>query len=223
MKLHSNIYGWEYVWEEFAEEKGGKVVKDGQGDEGNIVALHIPLANTDTVISIANAAAGTSMAFSYEPSNDFTMRIFADSPIHKLEKVFGLQDLKIGDREFDSKYVIQSNHPNIVEQLVASDELRKAIILENVAELRTVSPSVGFDKRWYVPPTHNVLLCQQHVFLDKFDQLDCIYKILTQLLSALQDCGLIGLGRAHAHAQVSPDAGDARTASGRLRSPLLDR
>lgn len=223
MKLHSNIYGWEYVWEEFAEEKGGKAIKNAseiEGQDGQVSALHIPIEEGAHALTVAASTSGTSMLVSYPASDDFSMRIFIDNPIHKIEKVFGMQDIKIGDARFDNKFVIQSNHPNQIARLLGNAELREAIFASPITEIRTFDRTTGFDHRWHVPANHNVLAFELSVFLDKYDQLEAIYKILAALLIEFKDCDIVGTHKAPAEVA---DTTEPQKVSGRLHSPLLDR
>jgi hypothetical protein len=36
MKFHSDLFGWEYVWRNFADEKGGRAVTDSGEEEGKL-------------------------------------------------------------------------------------------------------------------------------------------------------------------------------------------
>ncbi len=48
MKFHSDLFGWEYVWRNFAEEKAGTVVTDTGEEEGKLKYLSIPVTDSNS-------------------------------------------------------------------------------------------------------------------------------------------------------------------------------
>lgn len=211
MKLHSNIFGWEYVWEEFADEKGGSLVKDGQ----RIVAITVPMSGPDSSVVFTPAAHGTQVIANCLPFDDFVFHISVQNLIHKMEKVFGGHNIKTHDALFDSRYAIRSNNADAVRELLADASLREVILQEQIDELSLHSAGARIEHAADLPSGHGAVVLKRHVFFDKFEQLESAFLIVTRLLDAL------------AKRQPSKQAQEAAPLAfpqpHRLHSPLLDR
>jgi len=213
MKLHSNIFGWECVWEEFAAEKSGEAVLD---QDGHVTMLRIPMPEHDATMFITPTSHGSAAAVHYSPAGNFVMHLFVKKLIHKLEKAFGLQDLTIGDKSFDGRFVSQSNLPDKLKEIFGDASLCQAILSEGVAELSIIPYYAGIDERWAVPSDHDVVIYCQDALMEKFDQLNASFEILSRLLTKLKDCGIVGSTAADVPEMAVPALGH-----GRLHSPLL--
>lgn len=214
MSLHSNMFGWDYVWRDFAETKKGEVITEGNRPDGEIQGLVVPAVGGATV-SITPVSAGTAAVIDFAPSGDFMFSIYKERPLHHLSKAFGMQDIVIGDKQFDSQFIIKSNNEAQLKQLFADKALRDLILSEDTADLRILPEEAGFDPRWMVRPSCSVIVYSRPVLIDHFDHLEGIYNILCKTLNHLEH---LGLGKAAVNGSA-----DQSTTSGKLHSPLLDR
>jgi hypothetical protein len=213
MKLHSNIFGWEYVWEEFAEEKGGSLVKDGD----KLLGISVPGGKPDCEVAFFPSGHGTQVVANCLSSGDFEFHVFVRKLIHNFEKVFGAKEIHLNDASFDGHYIIRSNHAENVHDLFADLKLRELVLLEQVDELALLPATSKVESIVDRPANHAALVLKRHVFLDKFEQLESAYTIVMSILSKLDQP--VSAQEKQGHAQAPPSPSTVH----RLHSPLLDR
>jgi hypothetical protein len=215
MKLHSNIYGWEYVWQEFATEKGGETI---MGDDSQIAALRIPMKEHGSTMLVVPTSQGTAVIAHFRKGKaiKFAMHLFVERLIHRIEKAFGLQDLKLGDPSFDNRFIIQSNSPEILAHIFGDAALRQAILAEGVTELSIIPGDAKIDYRWEIPAGHDVIIYCVDALIDKYDHLNASYQVLSALLNQLKSAGVVGN-------QSETLSAPAVQKKGKLNSPLLGR
>ncbi len=67
-----------------------------------------------------------------EAKHPFEFMISYEDTLEKLLKFFGKQDIQVGDKEFDSKYLIQGKDTNIVKQILSCDDVKTILLKNNV-------------------------------------------------------------------------------------------
>lgn len=222
MKLHSSIYGWEYVWEEFAEEKGGTVIRDDDSRDAHVAALHLPLPDSTSVISVSNESNGTTMVANYLPGQlEATFRLVPQNALLKLERAIGIiHNVTVGDAKFDRRFLLQSNE-KMVGHIFDDAELRRLILEEQISEIKTVAHSAQANPLWKVPAEHSFIVCHQNQFLLRFEQLDQQYSIMRMLIEGLKTHGFSQKAEKEEQDQAPP--AEVAVAQPRLHSPLLGR
>src|SRR5579883_1970720 len=124
MKFHSNMFGWDYVWRDFADSKGGEVISDETKENNPILHVFIPVEGSEASIRLApfsikgkSKGAGTSASLHYSPKEHFSFYIRAEKGVDQIGKAFGLQDIVLGDAEFDKQFLIQGTDEGKVRNL----------------------------------------------------------------------------------------------------------
>ena len=69
----------------------------------------------------------TRVVIPYKSNDDFQFNIYEDELIFKIAKIFGFQDVKIGNEEFDKKYIIKTNNEQKLKNIFNSTTLHKKI------------------------------------------------------------------------------------------------
>ncbi len=221
MPLHSNMFGWDYVWRDFAESNKGKVVTEDKVD-GDILALVVPAASGAS-LTITPTSNGTSVVLEFEATSDFVFSLYREKPLHQISKAFGMQDIVIGAKDFDSHFIIKANNEAALRQILIDATLRDLILTEETEDLRILHARSGFDPRWAVRPKHSVIAYSRPVLIDKLDHLSNVCQMLCLIATHLERLTLTGQ-RPIAEgglAEVAPTE-DQHT-SRKLHSPLLDR
>lgn len=213
MKFHTNMFGWEYVWRDFADAFGGEVVTENKAQDADILSLIVPSADKTSTITITPTAYGTAAVTHYAPVSNFVFAIQTEKFIHQFGKAVGLQDIQIGDRDFDSKFLIQSNSEETLKFILDDAKLRQLMIDEEVTDLRMVTDTHSYDQRWIVPAKQHVLMYSRPVLVDKFEHLESICKILHTTAQRLAQASVVCL---------TVEETDHQNNKGRLRSPLLN-
>lgn len=227
MKFHSDLFGWEYVWRNFADEKGGETVESREGSE--LVELSIPVPGIEATVTFTPVVhqgrkkhRGTTAMLPFEPDDAFIFAIQTEKWIDQVGKAFGLQDVQVQDQLFDSQFLIQGNEEQKIRSLFTDLRLRELLLLQPPSQLRVITDSSQFDPEWFVPEGLHTIVYRQDALLEKIDQLQNVYDILT---CTLQQLGALGSVRGRTATTSRPAAASEEvSASGRqrLRSPLLE-
>jgi hypothetical protein len=221
MKMHSNMFGYEYSWNDFADSKQGQIFKENNKEDGEILSLVVPAAAGGGTITFTPVSSGTAAVIDFGPITDFSFTLYQEKPMHQLNKAFGMQDIVIGIKEFDRRYIIKSNNEKGLKQLLSDANLRELIIIEDAADLRILPPDSVFDPRWVIRPEHAVVVYHRSASIDKYDQLDSVYRLLNGIVQQMQQMSLAHDGSMPSgKSQHEPNE---REAPRKLHSPLLDR
>jgi hypothetical protein len=219
-KMHSNMFGFEYSWRDFADSKGGRIYTENNKEDGEILSLVVPAAAGGGTVTFTPMSFGTAAVVDFAALGDYHVTIYQEKPMHSLNKVFGMQDIVIGIREFDRRYVIKSNSEPATKDLLSDAQLRELIIAQDTADLRILPPDSVFDPRWSIRPDCAVVAYHREALIDKYDQLESIHRMLGGIVLHLQRMGLAHSGDLPAKSQHEPNE---REAPRKLHSPLLDR
>jgi len=192
IKLHTKMYGWKYVWYEFAEEFEGSVDDPNPDSSQTGMSIVVPITNTPWVLvytldpGMNGNNSHTTVEVNYAPRGDFKFAIHPQKKIDNFSKLLGMQDIIIGDKSFDPLFVIKGNDVDKVRELFSSAEIKEHIIAEPTIQIWAHS-EVG-DSR----PSARVLAPQPHVLslrvagaVDDFGRLKGFYKLMEILLKTL--------------------------------------
>jgi hypothetical protein len=228
MKFHSDLFGWEYVWRNFADEKGGRAVTDSGEDEGKLTMLSIPVEGTGVRVMFlpearhGKKATSNSVLVCYPPACDFAFSIFQEKVHHQLGKALGMQDLQVQDELFDGKFMIQGTSPAKVKELFLDVQLRELILLQAPTLLHIDTKAAKSYPKLGIPADVHAVVYQYDEVMDKLHQLQTAYDVV---VAVLQQLGAIGAISGVEAVAIDEEATELQTESQpkRLRSPLLDR
>jgi hypothetical protein len=231
MKFHSDLFGWEYVWRNFADLNGGTVNTETAAEDSAFVSMTVavPLGSTgkSATLLIAPAAhhgkksTGIKIVAPFEALEDFVFSIFPENLVHQFGKAVGLQDIKVQDHLFDSKFVIQGNHPTRVIDLFSDINLRELVLLQPPTRLAIETKTAKQDKNQKSAASrYHAVVYQFDGVVDKLHQLETslgvVSAVLEHVLTPYE-------GQSNAHEIEAAEEEGATTQGRRLRSPLLDR
>jgi hypothetical protein len=127
--------GWfgpskEEVWEQLCQEIGGELV-DGGFWRGKKVQAHVGpwtvVLDTYTESDGESGTTYTRMRAPFLNPSGFRFVIYRKGPLSGLGKFFGMQDIEVGDPEFDEAFIIQGNDEETVHKLLGDPKLRDMI------------------------------------------------------------------------------------------------
>lgn len=117
-------------WKELSEECNG-VFKIGHTISKDLERLILQIPYKQYLIEFSESDTHPLKIESTLIANrDFEFIISFEDTLEKLLKLFGQQDIKVGDKVFDNKYLIKEKNTNFVGQIL-SDERIKTILLKN--------------------------------------------------------------------------------------------
>ena len=73
---------------------------------------------------------------------NFEFNISWEDGIEKILKIFGKKDIKINNKQFDNKYLIQSNNPELIINILNKGETKDIILKHNIYLI-----SLTYDKK----------------------------------------------------------------------------
>jgi hypothetical protein len=118
------------VWRQLCQEIGAKFVS-GSAWKGNKVQATVGpwtvTLDTYTVSSQNSQVTYTRMRAPYTNPEGFRFTIYRKSIFSGLGKLLGMQDIEIGDPEFDEAFIIKSNNEPRVQQLFADTKLKALV------------------------------------------------------------------------------------------------
>jgi hypothetical protein len=149
MGLLRNVFGpsQEEIWQKLCAEIGAEFVDGGMWKGDKVVASvkdwTITL-DTYTVLIGKVPVTFTRMRAPYVNRDGFRFKISRKSVFSGLGKMFGMQDVEIGDPAFDEAFVIQGNDEAKLKALFANEKIR---------QLLSAQPEVSFevkdDEGWF--------------------------------------------------------------------------
>lgn len=149
MSALKNLFGpsKKEIWEQLSKELGGEYKEDGFFKEGKLVIEHgqweITL-DTYTVHSNNVHVTYTRIRAPYLNSNNFRFTIYRKSFFSGLGKIFGMQDVEIGDPQFDEQFIIKGQPEEMVKKLFANREIRALI-----EKQKAIHFMVKDDEGWF--------------------------------------------------------------------------
>ena len=127
--------GWfgpskEEVWWQLSQEIGAEFIEGGFW-EGSKVQAHVKswtiTLDTYTVSCADGSITYTRMRAPYINPEGFRFTIYRKNLFSKLGKLLGMQDIEVGDLEFDEAFIIKGNDESKVRDLFANPKIRQMI------------------------------------------------------------------------------------------------
>ena len=120
------------IWQQIATDIGGEFIEGGFWDENVVVYKHgewqIVLDTCTVTVSTGattTATTYTRMRAPFINKDGLYFKISREGFFSSIGKLFGMQDIEIGDRFFDDQFVIKGNSPEKIKLLLADDRIRE--------------------------------------------------------------------------------------------------
>jgi hypothetical protein len=132
------------IWEQLAKEIGAQFNRDRLRHQGVGIGRVVCLVMEEWFISLEEYRAthdfpeNVRMRAPYQDKNGFRFAISRKDMFSEIGKLFGMQDVKIGDAVFDDEFIIKSNDEEKVRAFFDSPRLR---------QLAQAQPYVSFEIR----------------------------------------------------------------------------
>ena len=115
------------VWQQFSQEIGAEFVEGGFW-KGNKVQAHVDpwtiTLDTYTVNTQHSHVTYTRMRAPYVNPEGFRFTIYRKGFFSDLGKLLGMQDIEVGDPDFDEAFIIKGNDEFKVRDLLANPHIR---------------------------------------------------------------------------------------------------
>jgi hypothetical protein len=149
MSLLKSMFGpsKEEIWAQLSQEIGAEYSKDGFFKNGKVVVNHKNWDITlDTYTVHANNAniTYTRMRAPFVNKDGFRFRIYRKSVFSWFGKLFGMQDIELGDTFFDNDFIIQGEPESQVVRFFSNYKLK-----QKIQELPEIYLQVKDDEGWF--------------------------------------------------------------------------
>jgi len=119
------------MWKEIANEFGGEFTI--KNDIGHVLEIHnisIPYKKWEIKISVSDSRP-LKFLISFASGVDFELSLSWEDFIEKIIKRFSKAEIELGWKEFDHRYLIKSNRPNLVKKAITK-EIQNTLLKHNV-------------------------------------------------------------------------------------------
>lgn len=191
-QLYKSLFGRKYqeVWRKFAEDNNGTFVlaKDGNQDSVEIFYQDFKITfDTYTHIIVVGSSSRedeyTRVKVDMLLADNLKFKLFRQGFIDSIGKLFGAQDIVIGDEEFDKAFLIKGNNEYKIQRLFSNPILRN-LILSQKDILLEISDTVGiFDEK--IEEGNSLLYFISEEKIKSIEQLNILYRLFTELLNQL--------------------------------------
>jgi hypothetical protein len=188
MPFTESIFGpvKEEVWQQLSEQLGAQFVRGGSWHGDKVVARVKEWTVTLDTFEEPATTGGvpyTRLQCPFENADKFSFTIYRKGLLSGLGKLFGMQDIIIGDEAFDRAFVIKGNDVAKVKELFADARVRELLSAQPDAHLAIAD----FDG---VPGGVDELLFRIPGLLDRVDLLRGLYDLFAAVLERMCAIGV---------------------------------
>ena len=117
------MYGWKHVWLEFADEFQGTVNDPNPDSSHTGMSIMVPIKNTPLVLVFTSDPdkkgnnGNTLVEANFSGDGSFKFALHPQKHLGAFTKLFGMQDIIIGNKDFDPRFVIKGSDVSKVRDL----------------------------------------------------------------------------------------------------------
>ena len=120
----------EEIWRQLCAEIGAQYVDGGFWKGNKVQGAHGPWTITLDTYTISNGKTSTTytrMRAPFVDSEGFRFTVYRKGIFSEIGKWFGMQDIEIGDANFDQDFILKSNREPKLRELLGSSKIRELI------------------------------------------------------------------------------------------------
>ena len=177
------------IWSTLAEGIGADY-QHGRWGGGKVVAeigQWTVTLDTYTVSTGKSTVTFTRMRAPYVNADGFRFIIYRSSIFTPLGVLLGMQDIQIGDAEFDREFVVKSNDPPRVRQLLSDAALRELLRSQERIHLEVKDHEGVFGAHF--PEGVDMLNFTAHGVIKDMDRLQRLFELFAHTLHRLCHMG----------------------------------
>jgi hypothetical protein len=194
MSMMRRIFGpsRKEIWQKLSEAVHGRYVAGGFASGDRVEVDHGGWTLTLDTYAVSNGkviVVFTRMRAPFVNPGGFRFNIYRKSVFSGLGKLFGMQDIEIGDPPFDDGFIIQATDEAGIRSLLASPSIRDLL-----SKQKDVKFSVRDDEGWFgtkFPDGVDELLYVVPGVITDIERLKLLYDLFAETLD-----GLCRIGRA---------------------------
>ena len=178
------------VWSQLGDELGADFSENGFLKKGKVVLSHgeweITL-DTYTIHTQNSHVTYTRMRAPYVNKDGFRFNVYRKSIFSWLGKLFNMQDVEIGDSQFDEEFIIQGKPEEMVVKLFSKPHIRSLIEKQKSIHFM-VKDDEGWFRRKFPDGVDELYFQVQGVIKDK-ERLKDLFELFSEVLDELCNMG----------------------------------
>jgi hypothetical protein len=160
------------IWRKLEQEANARFEKGDFWHRDKVVVTHGEWTITlDTYFSAANKNEYTRMQAKLPMQADFRFLITREGMLSEIAKLFGAQDIQIGDAEFDKLFMIKGNNEKLIKAMLQNVRIRELLLSQ---------PEVHFA----LTPENELLFAVPVIIKDIY-RLKQLFELFTETLEFL--------------------------------------
>jgi len=176
-----NVFPKRDLWKEIGIEFNGIFrISHASGNELEILRLNIPYKNWEIKLSESDTRP-LKFEIDFKSETNFELIIGFEDSIEKILKRLGKKEVELGYEEFDKKYLIKSNDPEMTKRFMTLD-IANEIIKHNIYSL---AYTTNFKKK-----TSNLISVISRTIDDKFT-IESLIKLHMKIINKLEELRMI--------------------------------
>lgn len=183
--------GYQEVWKQFAKENNGTFIIAHDGNEDCVEIFYndfkISFDNYIHIIVVGSSSRSykfTRVKVELILPDNIKFKLLRQGFIDSIGKLFGAQDIVIGDKEFDKAILVKGNDEFKIQQLFSSDTLRNHILSQKDIRLEIVDTLGPFDEK--IQEGNSLLYFISEEKIKSIEQLNSLYELFIELLNQLK-------------------------------------
>lgn len=171
------------IWRQLAEQLDGDFFRGKMLKSDRVEAYYGDWMVTLDTFTV-DKMTFTRIRAPYVNRDDFIFKIFREHSGHRLGKVFGMKDIKVGDQDFDRDFVIQGSDERKLQMMFANPKIRQLISFQPKILLELKREAPLFQKPRF-PKDVNELYYHTGKIISDLEQLDDLFELFAQTLDHL--------------------------------------
>ncbi len=192
MSMLRKIFGpsKDEIWRQLCDQIGGDFVEGGFFTSSRAQSQHDQWTITLDTYTESNGKTShtyTRMRVPYVNKDGFRFTVYRRGFFSELGKLLGMQDVEIGDPEFDDAFIIKGNDEQKLRMLFASPRIRQ--LTERQA---TIYLTVRDDEGWFrsrFPEGVDELYFRVYGVIRDLERLKALYDLFAEVLDRLCKIG----------------------------------
>ena len=191
MGIFRDIFGpsRQEIWGQFAKAVGGDYSQGGfLSGRVRVDAAHgqwVVTLDTQIVNTGKSTTTYTRMRAPYVNPDGFRFNVYRKGLFSDLAKLFGMQDVVVGHRQFDEDFIIKGNDEAKLRRLFDNDRIRELITVQPRINFRVQDDEAGFWGARNFPPDVDELYFREYGVIRNVDRLKELYDLFSETLDEL--------------------------------------
>ncbi len=194
--IYTSIFGKDYepVWRQFAADNNGTYIVGKPGDQDSVEIMH---SNHKIIFDryIDYRVVGgksydtefTRVRLEFLSPDNLKLRLNRQGVIDNITKLFGAQDIAIGDKEFDKKFMIKGNNEFKIQQIFSSSIVMECVLSQKDIVLEVLDKEGIFNEK--IGEGNSMLYYISEQIVTNIDQLNTLLNLYKALIDQLTRIG----------------------------------